>query len=108
MRNIVLLALAATLAGCATGPSRSEALASLVGRPESDALRILGAPNHVLDANGHHFLAYEDTGINYVTGSPYGFGYYAPISVPIVRICTTTLEITDGRVSSWTLRGACG
>ena len=78
MRAIGLLILAATtLTGCATGPSRADALASLVGRPESDALRVLGAPNRMLEANGHRFLAYEDSGVGYVTGAPFGFGYYA-------------------------------
>ena len=110
MRILIPVVLATLiLGGCATGPSRAEALASLVGRPESDALRSLGAPNHVIEANGHRFLAYEDTGVSYAAGAPFGFGYYAPISVPIVRSCITTLEITAGHVSSWTVRGdACG
>ena len=109
MRAIGLLILTATtLTGCATGPSRADALASLVGRPESDALRVLGAPNRMLEANGHRFLAYEDSGVGYVAGAPFGFGYYAPVSFPVVRSCTTTLEITAGRVTSWNLRGnAC-
>lgn len=117
MRTIGILIVAAALAGCQTGPSRQEVLASLVGRPESDALRLLGAPNRMIEANGHRFLAYEDSGLTYAPAAPFGpfgpagfgYGYYYPASVPIVRRCETTLEITGGRVASWVLRGnACG
>lgn len=114
MRHFALLLVAAAaLAGCATGPSRQEFLASLVGRPESDAIRALGVPTQVVEANGHRFLGYQDSGVGYVPTAPfgpfgYGFGYY-PVGVPVVRTCETTLEIVGGRVASWTLRGnACG
>jgi hypothetical protein len=113
MGKFAFVLLAATaLAGCETGPSRQEVLASLVGRPESDALRVLGAPNHLIEADGHRFLAYQDSGVGYVPTAPFGpfgYAYYYPVSVPIVRTCETTIEVTAGRVASWTLRGnACG
>jgi hypothetical protein len=102
---------AATLAGCQIGPSRQEVLASMVGRPESDVIRAFGAPSKVIEANGHRFIAYEDTGVGYVPSapfSPFGYGYYYPVAFPVVRTCETTLEINAGRVTSWTLRGnAC-
>lgn len=106
----------AMLAGCQTGPSRQEVLASLVGRPESDAIRLFGAPQRMIEANGNRFIAYEDTGVGYVPTAPfgpfgygYGYGYFYPSAVPVVRTCETTLEIVGGRVASWTLRGnACG
>lgn len=107
MRTIVILAVLA-LAGCQMGPSRREVLASLVGRPESDALRAFGAPNRVIDADGRRFLAYDDSGVNYVPTAPYGFGYFYPVAVPLVRTCVTTLEVAGGTIRSWTLRGnAC-
>ena len=112
MRQIgAVLLMAAALAGCESGPSRQQLLAALVGRPESDALRALGAPNNVLDANGHRFLAYEDVGVAYASSVPFGpYGYfYGPAAFPVPRTCTTTLEIVSGRVASWTQRGnACG
>ena len=116
MQNIgIVILAAATLAGCQTGPSRQEVLSSLVGRPESEALRLLGAPNHLIEANGQRFLAYEDSGVSYVPASPFGafggfgFGYYYyPATLPLVRTCVTTLEVSGGRVASWNLRGnAC-
>jgi hypothetical protein len=107
---------AATLAGCETGPSRRDFLASLVGRPESDALRALGAPTHLIESDGHRFLAYQDSGVGYAAAAPfgpfgygYGYGYGGPIGIPIVRTCETTIEVVAGRVASWTLRGnSCG
>ncbi|MDT7951543.1 MAG: hypothetical protein RQ966_08560 [Acetobacteraceae bacterium] len=113
MRTIGLVLLAAvTLAGCETGPSRQQYLASLVGRPESDVLRAMGAPNHLIEANGHRFLAYENTAVGYastVPFGPFGFGYYYyPVGIPVARTCETTIEVADGKVVSWTLRGnAC-
>ena len=114
MRKIgLVMVAAAALAGCETGPSRQQMLASLVGRPESDALRLLGAPTHLIESGGHRFLGYQDSGFGYVPAAPfgpfgYGYGYY-PVGIPVVRSCETTIEVTDGRVASWTLRGnACG
>ena len=115
MRSIAfgLLGLAvATLGGCETGPSRQEFLASLVGRPESDALRILGAPTHLIESDGHRFLAYQDSGVGYVPAAPFGpfgYGYFYPGGIPFARTCETTIEVVGGRVASWTLRGnSCG
>ncbi|MGI4793879.1 MAG: hypothetical protein ACRYG8_07320 [Janthinobacterium lividum] len=116
MRFGMLMAAAVTLAGCETGPSRQQVLAAMVGRPESDAIRAFGAPQRMIEANGHRFIAYEDTGVGYVPTAPfgpfgfgYGYGYgFGPAAFPIVRSCETTLEIVGGRVVSWTLRGnAC-
>lgn len=111
MRIGLLITAAVTLAGCETGPSRQQVLAAMVGRPESDAIRAFGAPQRMIEANGHRFIAYEDTGVGYVPSGPfgpygYGYGYgFGPAVFPVVRSCETTLEIAAGRVVSWTLRG---
>lgn len=109
----MLMAAALALTGCETGPSRQQVLASMVGRPESDVIRAFGAPQRMIEANGHRFIAYEDTGVGYVPAAPfgpfgygYGYGYgFGPAAFPVVRNCETTLEINAGRVVSWTLRG---
>ncbi len=98
------------LASCQTGASRQQVLQSLVGRPEADALRVLGAPNRMLTSGGHRFLAYDDRRIGYAAVpppfGPFGYGFfYGPSSVPVERVCETTLEVVSGRVASWTLRG---
>lgn len=111
MKRLILLTMLAAVSACETGPTREQALASLVGRPESDALRALGAPNRVIEANGHRFLAYDDQHVGYLP-APYvggfGFGYFGPVTYPVLRGCETTLEVAGGRVASFTLRGnAC-
>ena len=109
MKRMIACLAVLTLAGCDTGPSRSQVLAGLVGRPESDALRMLGAPNRVIEANGHRFLAFDDQYVGYVPspyfGGFYGYGYFGPAAYPVVRGCETTIEVVAGRVSSFTLRG---
>lgn len=109
--RVSLLLVAATLAGCATGPTRSEVLASLVGHPEADALRVLGAPNRILEASGSKFLAYDERQVGYAPApgfgpyGPFGYGYYFPPAVPYQRVCETTVEVLGGVVRSWNLRG---
>lgn len=116
MRTLLPLVALLALAACDTGPSRQQALASLVGRPESDALRSLGAPNRVIEANGHKFLAYDDQRVGYQPtpfiapfgfyGYGYGYGYGG--AIPVVQGCETTLEVVGGNVASFHLRGnAC-
>ncbi len=103
------------LAGCETGVSRQVVLQSLVGRPEADAMRTLGAPDRTFQANGRTFLAYDEERLSYAPVppvysplGPFGYGYFGPATVPMVRACATTLEVASGRVVSWTLRGnAC-
>lgn len=111
MIRVAALLVATSVAGCATGPTRSEVLASLVGRPEADAIRTLGAPNRILQANNSRFLAYDERSLNYAPGpgfgpyGPFGYGYFIPVTVPYERSCETTVEVTGGVVRSWNLRG---
>ena len=110
MRIALLLAIAA-LAGCAEGPTRSEVLAGLVGHPEADAIRTLGAPNRILPSGASRFLAYDERRLDYVPAPgfvPFGYGAFVAPSVPYERVCETTVEIVGGKVRTWTLRGnAC-
>lgn len=111
--RLALILMAATLAGCAEGPSRSQVLASLVGRPEADVLRTFGAPNRVFQANASKFLAYDDQSFGYAPAAgfgpwgPYGYGWVIPPTVAYARTCETTVEIAGGVMRSWTLRGVC-
>ena len=112
----MLLCLA--MAACATGPDRRTVLAGLVGQPETEAVRQLGVPSRAYEAGGRKFLAYDERRTDLIPVSPFigGFGYfgygYGGIGLPaqaIERGCETTLEVSGGRVVSWSLRGnACG
>jgi hypothetical protein len=114
MRPLAVLFLA-LLAGCAPGVSRQEVLRALVGRPESEAIRVLGVPNRSVQANGHTFLAFDERRFTYAPAlapwGPYGlfgYGYYDAPAIPVEWRCETTLEVADGRVVGWSLRGdAC-
>jgi hypothetical protein len=113
MRFLLILSMA-VLAGCATGPSRSQILAGLVGHSEGDAMRVLGAPNQIYQANGNRFLAYVDQSVGYgpapgfAPWGPLGYGYFGfPPTVAYPRSCVMTLDVTGGVVRSWTMRGDC-
>jgi hypothetical protein len=117
MRKILLLSL--LLSGCvAAGPSEREIfLGQLIGRPEADAVRQLGVPSRSFESGGKRFLAYNESRIDTVPvlagfgryGRPY-YGYYGGFAPEVIqRVCETTVEIADGKVASFTLRGnSCG
>lgn len=111
----------AILAGCAApGPSERElALSGLVGQPESAAVALLGVPDRTFETAGRRYLAFSERRLAAYPGFvPFG-GYYrryqgfyaARFSEPafVERGCETTLEIVEGKVASYALRGnACG
>lgn len=121
MTRAIAILWIALLAGCAEGPSRPDVLNALMGQPESEAVRVLGVPSRTFTSNGHSFLAFDDRQLEYVAAAPpfgpwgafgpfgpynYGYGYYIPPTVPVERVCETTLEVVGGRVASWSLRGS--
>ncbi len=133
MRSLIivtLLAASTALAGCEI-PSAAERarLDALVGHPELDVLRSYGVPTRSYNAQGHDFLAYDNSYTTYDPGfgpwggfGPYGgfgyggFGYggfgYGGLGFgggfpPSVNTysCVTTFEIAAGRVAAWSLHG---
>ncbi len=100
-----LLATAALTACVDTLAQRRATLATKVGEREIDLVREFGVPTRTYDTDGHHFLAYVET---YQVVDP---GYWDPI-MPIMTppavynySCTTTFEIANGTVQSFTLAG---
>ena len=100
-----LLAMAALAACVDTLAQRRAFLATKVGEREIDLVREFGVPTRTYDTDGHHFLAYVET---YQVVDP---GYWDPI-MPIMTppavynySCTTTFEIANGTVQSFTLAG---
>lgn len=117
LAGLILLPL---LSACVSGPDRRIELDGLIGKPEADAVRMLGVPDRTFDTNGHRFLAFVDRRSEAYGGGvgifgTYGYSYggpgvlaYDPGPAVYQRLCETTLEIADGRVSSYSLRGnAC-
>ena len=131
MKTYGLLPLAALLAlsACAVpSPEQRRLLDSMIGRSETDLLRNFGVPNRDFTADGHVFLAYVQDDSSYFPGEP-GFGYggfgyggfgggfggfggyggfggfggFGPSYYQ--SSCTTTFEITGGKVAAWNVRG---
>ncbi|MGH7080397.1 MAG: hypothetical protein ACREFU_20145 [Acetobacteraceae bacterium] len=117
MRTVVLVALL-LLGGCADRAleARRAHLASLIGETEVDLVRQMGVPTRTFTLSGDKFLAYDDRRLEFVPGfygGPPWFGpgwgpwFWGP-APPIVvqRGCETTFEIENGKVASFSMRGA--
>jgi hypothetical protein len=105
------------LAGCAdAGPSYLDHLNQLVGRPEAEAVSLLGAPDRVLNTDGGRFLGWTTISNRVVPGGywPGGFygrrgvasGFWAPDRF-IQQQCVTTANIKAGMVQAFSLNGDC-
>jgi hypothetical protein len=120
MRKLTAMVFAAALAGCvAPGPSGRElALSGLIGQNESAAVQLLGVPDRSFETEGKRYLSFSERRLAAYPGLvPFGgyyrryhgfysAGFYQPEFVE--RGCETTLEIVDGKVASFALRGnAC-
>ncbi|MBS0562767.1 MAG: hypothetical protein JSR21_22175 [Proteobacteria bacterium] len=115
------LALPWALSGCATGPTRAQAMQTYIGQPVTVLIAGMGVPNRTFDANGVRFLAYDEQQIDVVPGSygapiwgvgpgfP-GWGWGPPPMPPsiVTWSCQTTFQVQDDIVRAFTLRGnAC-
>lgn len=121
MRAALIAVTVLLVAGCANELAEREAfLNTLVGHSEDDLVRTIGVPSRTFEVNGHRFLAYTESRVDVIPGSPgpgpwgWGWGWgggYGAGFLPVVvnRVCETTFEIFEGKVASYTLRGnACG
>jgi hypothetical protein len=112
-----------SLGACVLGPTRAEQMTAYVGQPVTTLIAGMGVPNRTYDADGVHYLAYDEQRLDVLPGSAYGygpwspglgpFGYgWGPPAIPptiVQRGCETTFLVADNVVRSFTLRGnACG
>jgi hypothetical protein len=117
LAGLVLLPL---LTGCISEPDRRAVLNSLLGKSETDAVRVLGVPDRSFESGGRRFLAFVDRRSEAYGGGvgifgTYGYAYggpgvlaYDPGPAVFQRLCEMTIEIAEGRVASYSLRGnAC-
>ena len=122
MKKFVAILLVLGVAGCAPPIDRSPYLNALVNQPETEVVRRLGVPARTYETAGHRFIAYQERQTSLYSSGPsfafggfgggYGYGggfgglgYGFSNSQVVERICETTFEITDGRVTTWSLRG---
>lgn len=105
------------LAACTLAPDRRVVLNALMGQPETEAIRQLGVPDRSFESGGRRFLAFVDRsaesfgGGGFVGGYASRYGGFTGIDAgPSVyeRVCETTLEVAQGLVAAYSLRGnAC-
>ena len=122
MRRAAIL-ICLVLAACGPRFDRPAFLNSLVGAPEVEVIRVLGVPSRTYQTDGHKFLSYIEQRADYIPGGAffggYGGGFYGPRfgygyggGFPpslIQRECETTIDVVNGRMATWSLRGnACG
>jgi hypothetical protein len=115
MRFVWLFALAGLIAGCANGLARRQAeLTRWIGRPETELLGLMGAPDRTYEADGMTFLTFKEQRIDVTPGMPYYTGpgplaYGAGLPpLATILVCDTTFTIIDGVVRAFSLRGnAC-
>lgn len=110
-RWVALGVVAASVAGCATGPTLEQRLSPLVGRSEGDLVAALGVPARTYQADDRTFLTFEERRSFIVAGDPYAYRSYSrfgPVFAPpgyITRVCDITFTLRGGRAESFSLRG---
>ncbi|NOG72937.1 hypothetical protein HJG45_21455 [Roseicella sp. DB1501] len=115
LRRAILpaLLLPLLLGACATEPPIEVRLQPFIGKTEAELVQALGVPNGTFETGGERFLQYDERTSTVYPGDPYwgGFGYRrfgAPIYTPplvIVRNCSVTFAVRQGRVTAFTFRG---
>ena len=105
------LAAAATVGGCAIGPTLEQRMAPLIGRSEGDLVQALGTPVRTYEADNRKFLTFEERRAYIVAGDPFlyrGYSPWGPYCAPpgyIVRVCEITFTLRGGRVEGFSSRG---
>jgi len=116
MRRAFLIALTGLMAGCVNQfAARQAYVNSLVGQPEAVLVQQMGVPSRTYETTGVKYFAYDERRVDLVPSfpsySPFFTGWYGAGFPPQVidLQCETTFTVTDGTVTSATLRGnACG
>ncbi len=133
IHRAVALASLAMLTACAyPSPQHVQKLNAFIGKSEADLVRGYGVPTRTYETGGVKFLAYNMSRIDTIPGDGFGYGgfgyggfgyggfgyggglgYGGPgydgfggFGPEIVqRDCSTTFELKNATVQSWSLRG---
>jgi hypothetical protein len=116
MRRAFLLALTGLATGCVNQFAARQAYVNgFVGQPEVALVQQMGVPTRSYETSGVKYLAYDERRVDLVPSfpsySPFYMGWYGAGFPPQVidLQCETTFTVSDGTVTSATLRGnACG
>jgi hypothetical protein len=121
-RILLLMAAAAGLSACATGPSLTSQMASYTGVTSEQLVQKLGVPDKQITAGGTQYLAYTVRQLSELGPSPwigggfgdgfYGRGFYggglyaSDLPRPIDNwSCESTFALKNDHVVGFTLRG---
>jgi hypothetical protein len=103
---MVMAAFLLLLGNCSDSLAQRRAmLASHIGEREIDLIREFGVPTYTSQQNGHRYLTYVQA---YRVNDPGYVDFFTGIVLPpstSVYGCTTTFEIADGKVASFTVHG---
>lgn len=117
MKRLSILIMAMLLSACATEAKYQRILDTWTGSDELDLIRSWGAPQQSYEAKGHKFLVYSnDRNIVLPGSSPtyqtnvygttaYTTSYGGSPAMNLNMSCTTTFEVVDGKIYSWSYRG---
>ena len=100
----VILCGAALLAGCATRQGFEQRMGAFVGRPEVDLVASLGVPARTYQVGDRRFLQYERRRVLAESYPGWGWRWAGGVDVQTLD-CSTTFEIANGKVESFTSRG---
>ena len=102
------------LTGCGSSLAERQAeLARWIGRPETELVQAMGAPNRSYETENIKVLTYEDSQVFIWPGTPYwqtlgpypwGTGGSLPPQA-INSVCDTTFTVSGGVVKAFSLRG---
>ena len=98
----VVLGGALLLQACESRQGFEARMGQYVGQPEANLVASLGVPLRSFQAGNRTFLQYERRSITADAGP--GWGWAGGVSVQTWD-CSTTFEIIDGKVASFTSRG---
>ena len=116
-RQLTLVAILLTLAGCVTTANYEKNLDSWVGQTELSLIRKWGPPQRSYETGGHKFLVYVSSRNEYVTGTKPAYrttvigntAYTKRVGRitgrNIRKNCQTTFEILGKRIVSWHGKG---
>ena len=100
----LILCGALLLPGCATREGFERRMGAYVGRSEGDLVASLGVPARSFQVGNRRFLQYERRRVLAESYPGWGWRWGGGANIQTLD-CSTTFEIVDGRVESFTSRG---
>ncbi|VVN81608.1 hypothetical protein PS712_01141 [Pseudomonas fluorescens] len=117
MSRLSIVILTLMLSACATTAKYEKILDTWVGEDELNLVRKWGPPQQSYETSGHRFLVYSNDRNVFVPGqaptyqtsvignTAYTNSYGGSPAMNVNLSCTTTFEIADGKITTWSYRG---